>query len=148
MALQFRRYAGSQIHFSRQGQLRARRRLRWVANIMREARIGRIARFPAFARNRRAAERSWAADWIGALLAHEKVSVTPEVKESIWSRSPQFSRRHTGGAHAHRPFAVVAIERTQSRPHAYTLDGPFRALARCAENRLTLAEVSASRPRN
>ena len=32
-----------------------------------------------------AAERSWAAEWIASLLAHEKVSVTPEIKETVWS---------------------------------------------------------------
>ena len=30
-------------------------------------------------------ERSWAADWIWSLLAHEKVDVTPEVKDTVWS---------------------------------------------------------------
>src|SRR3546814_13620601 len=32
-----------------------------------------------------ATERSWAAEWIAALLAHEKVVVTPEVKDAVWS---------------------------------------------------------------
>jgi type IV secretion system protein TrbE len=31
------------------------------------------------------AERGWAADWISAVLAREKVSVTPEAKEHLWS---------------------------------------------------------------
>ena len=30
-------------------------------------------------------ERAWAAEWVGALLAHEKLSVTPEIKEALWS---------------------------------------------------------------
>src|SRR3546814_19766412 len=30
-------------------------------------------------------ERSWAADWIGALLAHENVTLTPDIKDRIWS---------------------------------------------------------------
>jgi type IV secretory pathway VirB4 component len=30
-------------------------------------------------------ERSWAAEWIAALLAHEKVAVTPDVKDAVWS---------------------------------------------------------------
>ena len=25
------------------------------------------------------------AEWIGSLLAHEKINVTPEVKEAVWS---------------------------------------------------------------
>jgi type IV secretion system protein VirB4 len=30
-------------------------------------------------------ERGWASDWIGAILAREKVEITPEVKEHLWS---------------------------------------------------------------
>src|SRR3546814_9199670 len=29
--------------------------------------------------------RSWAAEWIAGLLVHEKVTITPEVKEVVWS---------------------------------------------------------------
>jgi type IV secretion system protein VirB4 len=32
-----------------------------------------------------AAERAWAAEWLGAILAREGVSVTPEAKELVWS---------------------------------------------------------------
>src|SRR3546814_5960796 len=31
------------------------------------------------------AVRSWAAEWIAGLLAHESVAITPEVKEVVWS---------------------------------------------------------------
>lgn len=31
------------------------------------------------------AERGWAADWISALLAREKIVITPEVKDHLWS---------------------------------------------------------------
>ncbi len=31
------------------------------------------------------AERGWAAEWISALLAREKVAITPEVKDHLWS---------------------------------------------------------------
>ncbi|MFX8301147.1 conjugal transfer protein TrbE, partial [Acinetobacter baumannii] len=30
-------------------------------------------------------ERSWAAEWIAALLDAERVIVTPEVKDAVWS---------------------------------------------------------------
>jgi type IV secretory pathway VirB4 component len=32
-----------------------------------------------------AAERSWSAEWVAAILSRENVAVTPEVKEHIWS---------------------------------------------------------------
>lgn len=31
------------------------------------------------------AERGWAAEWISALLAREKIAITPEVKDHLWS---------------------------------------------------------------
>ncbi|WP_084691300.1 type IV secretion system protein [Sphingomonas sp. SRS2] len=30
-------------------------------------------------------ERAWASEWIAALLAHEKLLVTPDIKETLWS---------------------------------------------------------------
>src|SRR3546814_12780691 len=33
----------------------------------------------------RADERAWEAEWIGALLAHEMIVVTPAVKQAVWS---------------------------------------------------------------
>src|SRR3546814_14167395 len=32
-----------------------------------------------------AAERSWAAEWIAALLGAENVAVTPDVKDAVWT---------------------------------------------------------------
>src|SRR3546814_12657172 len=46
---------------------------------------GRAIAFQPLAAIDRADERAWAAEWIGALLAHEHVVVTPEIKESLWS---------------------------------------------------------------
>src|SRR3546814_15937547 len=30
-------------------------------------------------------ERAWAAEWVAAILAREKVYITPDVKEHVWS---------------------------------------------------------------
>src|SRR5262249_60954244 len=30
-------------------------------------------------------ERAWAADWIGAILGRERIEVTPEAREHLWS---------------------------------------------------------------
>lgn len=30
-------------------------------------------------------ERGWATEWIGAILAREKIEITPEVKDHLWS---------------------------------------------------------------
>ncbi len=37
-------------------------------------------------------ERAWAAEWIAALLTHEKVAVTPDIKEALWSALSSLAR--------------------------------------------------------
>jgi len=89
----------------------------------------------------RSDERAWAAEWIGALLAHEKVPVTPEVKEAVWSAlaslasAPVEERTLTG-------FSLLlqsAPLRTALAP--YTLEGPFGRLLDAAEDDLAIADV-------
>ena len=50
-----------------------------------------------------AGERAWAAEWIAALLAREAVTVTPELKEHLWSALTSLASAPVAGAHAHRP---------------------------------------------
>ncbi|TGX55842.1 conjugal transfer protein TrbE [Sphingomonas gei] len=86
-------------------------------------------------------ERSWAAEWIAALLAHEKVLVTPDVKESVWSAlgslasAPVEERTLTGLALLLQSNALrVALT-------AYTLDGPYGRLLDAAEQALALSDI-------
>jgi type IV secretion system protein VirB4 len=87
------------------------------------------------------AERSWAAEWIGALLAHEKVVVTPQVKEAVWSAltslasAPAEERTLTGLS------VLLQSNALKTALMPYTLDGPFGRLLDAAENRLALADV-------
>jgi len=70
-------------------------------------------------------EKSWAQDWICSLLAHEKVDITPEIKETVWtaleslSNSPQTQRTLTG--------LSALIQNTDLRLALtpYTLDGAY-----------------------
>ncbi|QQO23747.1 conjugal transfer protein TrbE [Bradyrhizobium diazoefficiens] len=90
MALQFRRYAQSQIFvFDFGGSIRA------AATAMAGdwhnlgAAVGgessdSVALQP-LARIDDVAERGWAADWIGSILTRERVEATPETKEHVWS---------------------------------------------------------------
>lgn len=86
-------------------------------------------------------ERSWAAEWITALLAHEKVAVTPEVKEAIWSAlaslasAPPEERTLTGLA------LLLQSNALRTALTAYTLDGPYGRLLDAAEPGLALADV-------
>ena len=89
----------------------------------------------------RATERAWAAEWIGALLAHEKVLVTPEVKEAIWSAltslatAPIEERTLTGLA------LLLQSTALRSALAPYTLEGPFGRLLDAAEDDLAIADV-------
>ncbi|CAN5122175.1 conjugal transfer protein TrbE [soil metagenome] len=87
------------------------------------------------------AERSWAVEWIVALLAHEKVHVTPEVKESVWSAlgslasAPAEERTLTGLA------LLLQSNALRTALTAYTLEGPYGRLLDAAEQGLALADV-------
>ena len=106
---------GARRHF-----LRSRRR---------RSAVGGLA-FQPLARIDDAAERAWAADWIGGLLAHEKVLVTPPVKETVWSAltslasAPASQRTLTG------PRGIGAVECAQGRAAALHGRRPVRPLAR------------------
>src|SRR5208282_1746567 len=87
------------------------------------------------------AERSWAAEWIGTLLAHEKVVVTPEVKEALWSAlgnlasAPVEERTLTGLG------VLLQSNALKAALMPYTLDGPFGRLLDAAEDSLAIADV-------
>ncbi|OZA91799.1 MAG: conjugal transfer protein TrbE, partial [Azorhizobium sp. 39-67-5] len=87
MALQFRRYAGSQVFaFDFGGSIRAAALAMggdWhdLGGSLAEDSFA----LQPLARVDELAERTWAADWIVAILTREGLSITPEVKEHIWS---------------------------------------------------------------
>ena len=87
------------------------------------------------------AQRSWAAEWVAALLEHEKVPATPEVKDAIWSAlgslasAPPQERTLTGLS------LLLQSNALKSALLPYTLEGPFGALLDAAEDRLALADV-------
>jgi type IV secretion/conjugal transfer VirB4 family ATPase len=88
-----------------------------------------------------ATQRAWAAEWIGALLAHERVLITPEVKEAIWSAltslatAPVEERTLTGLA------LLLQSTALRSALAPYTLEGPFGRLLDAAEDDLAIADV-------
>ncbi|TCT03006.1 conjugal transfer protein TrbE [Aquabacter spiritensis] len=90
MALQFRRYAGSQVFaFDFGGSIRAAALGMggdWhdLGGGLSEGSAETVALQP-LARINEAAERAWAADWLNAILTREGVPITPQVKEHIWT---------------------------------------------------------------
>lgn len=145
IALQFRRYAGSQVYiFDKGNSARAAVLAMGGEHHALGAAPDDITNPLAFQPLRGIddpATRSWAAEWIGALLAHEKVTVTPEVKEAVWSAlnnlatAPAEERTLTGLS------VLVQANALKAALQPYTLDGPFGRLLDAAEDRLALSDV-------
>jgi len=144
IALQFRRYAGSQVYIFDKG-FSARAAVLAMGGAHHALGLGADAGEPlAFQPLRRiddATERSWAAEWIGALLAHEKVIVTPEIKDAVWSAlgslasAPPEERTLTGLT------LLLQSNALRTALGAYTLDGPYGRLLDAAEQHLAFADV-------
>ncbi|KAF0096510.1 MAG: type IV secretion system protein VirB4 [Rhodospirillaceae bacterium] len=90
MALQFRRYAKAQVFaFDFGGSIRATALAMggdWhdLGGALAEDTAAPVALQP-LALIDDIAERGWAAEWISALLAREKIAIAPEVKDHLWS---------------------------------------------------------------
>lgn len=145
IALQFRRYAGSQVYiFDKGNSARAAVLAMGGEHHALGAAPDDITNALAFQPLRDIddpATRSWAAEWIGALLAHEHVTVTPEVKEAVWSAlgnlatAPAEERTLTGLS------VLVQANALKAALQPYTLDGPFGRLLDAAGDRLALSDV-------
>ena len=144
IALQFRRYPGSQLYIFDKGYS-ARAAVLAMGGAHHSlglgADSGETLAFQPLRRINDASERSWAAEWIAALLAHEKVLVTPEVKDAVWSAlaslasAPSEERTLTGLA------MLLQSNALRTARTAYTLDGPYGRLLDAAEQRLARADV-------
>jgi type IV secretion system protein VirB4 len=90
MALQFRRYPGSQIFaFDFGCSVRAATIAMggdWhdIGGVL-SGESAEFVELQPFAAIDDASERAWAADWIGAILSRERIEVTPEAKDHLWS---------------------------------------------------------------
>ena len=142
IALQFRRYADAQVYIFDKGlSARAAVLAMGGAHHALGASDGEAIAFQPLLRIDDAAERSWAAEWIAALLDAERVTVTPEVKDAVWSAlgslasAPPQERTMTGLALLLQSNAL----RTAIQP--YTLDGPHGRLLDASESGLAFADV-------
>ncbi|MEX3014002.1 conjugal transfer protein TrbE [Gymnodinialimonas hymeniacidonis] len=90
MALQFRRYPDAQVFaFDFGGSIRCATIAMggdWhdLGAVFSDSDDGAVNLQP-LSRVDETAERAWAADWIGAILAREGIAITPEVKEHLWA---------------------------------------------------------------
>ena len=144
IALQFRRYPGAQVYiFDKGNSARAAvLAMGGAHHALGSAEIdGETLAFQPLANIDDVGERSWAADWIAALLAHESLVLTPEVKDAIWTAlgslasAPREERTLTGLALLLQSNALrIALQ-------PYTLEGPYGRLLDAAEQHLSLADV-------
>jgi type IV secretion system protein VirB4 len=144
IALQFRRYPNSQLYIFDKG-FSARAAVLAMGGAHHALGLGAVAgetlAFQPLRRIDEPAERSWAAEWIAALLAHDRVTVTPEVKDTVWSAlaslasAPPEERTLTGLA------LLLQSSALRTALTAYTLDGPYGRLLDAAEQHLRLSDI-------
>ena len=141
IALQFRRYTGAQLYIFDKGYSA---RAAVLAMGGRHHALGDGATSLAFQPLRgieREEERSWAADWIAALVAHEGVAVTPDVKDAIWSAlrslatAPERERTLTGLS------LLLQSNALKAAIQPFTLEGPHGRLLDAAEEGLALGSI-------
>ncbi len=148
MALQFRRYPGSQVFaFDFGGSIRAAALAMggdWhdLGGGLTEGADASVSLQP-LARIHDTYERAWAADWIVAILMREGIVITPEVKEHLWSSltslasAPVTERTLTG-------LSVLLQSQTLKRAlQPYCVGGPYGRLLDAESERLGEAEVQA-----
>jgi type IV secretion system protein VirB4 len=150
MALQFRRYKGSQIFaFDFGGSIRAAALGMggdWQdlggALYAEEGDSAAVALQP-LARIDNAGERAWAAEWLAAMLAGEGVVIDPAAKEHLWSAltslasAPPAERTLTGLA------VLLQSQELKQALAPYLIGGPWGRLLDAEQERLGEASVQA-----
>ena len=140
IAMQFRRYPQSQLYVFDKGNS-ARAAVLAMNGAHHELGSDGSLAFQPLRNIDDAAERSWAAEWIGTLLDHEKIALTPEIKETLWSAltslasAPPQERTLTGLS------VLLQSNALKSALLTYTLEGPFGRLLDAAEDSLALADL-------
>jgi len=140
MALQFRRYKDAQVYIFDKG-FSARAAVLAMGGQHHALGLDGALAFQPLKDIAEPAIRAWAAEWIVGLLAHEKVTVTPETKETLWSAltnlaaAPQEERTLTGLS------LLLQSNALKAALAPYTLEGPFGSLLDAAEDQLTLSAI-------
>jgi len=143
MALQFRRYPRGQIFVFDKG-LSARAAVLAMGgshHLLGLSGGDRILAFQPLRAIDDPVQRSWAVEWIAALLDAETVPVTPEAKDAIWSAlnslasAPPHERTMTGLG------LLLQSNQLRTAIQPYTLDGPHGRLLDAAESDLAFADI-------
>jgi type IV secretion system protein TrbE len=146
MALQFRRYPSSQIFaFDFGGSIRAAALAMkgdWhdLGGALSDSASEPVALQP-LAMIDDATERGWAAEWVATILTREKIDITPEAKDHLWSALSSLA----SAPHGERTLTGLSVLlQSQSLKRAlqpYCLGGPFGRLLDAEVERLGSAAV-------
>ena len=148
MALQFRRYARSQVFaFDFGGSIRAAALAMqgdWhdLGGALTDDASEPVALQP-LAHIDDDAERGWAAEWIAAILNREKISVTPDVKDHLWSALSSLASAPTGERTLTGLSVLLQSQTLKRALQPYFVGGPFGRLLDAESERLGEASVQA-----
>jgi type IV secretion system protein TrbE len=148
MALQFRRYAGSQVFaFDFGGSIRAAALAMggdWhdLGGSLAEDAAEPVALQP-LAGIDADEERAWAAEWVAAVLAREKVDVTPDVKELAWSALHNLASAPTAERTLTGLSVLLQSQTLKQALKPFCVGGPWGRLLDAEAERVGQADVLA-----
>jgi type IV secretion system protein VirB4 len=140
LALQFRRYAGSQVFVFDKGNS-ARAAVLATSGTSFELAIDGGLCFQPLAEIHKGSEQSFALSWICGLIANEGVEITPEIKDAVWqaiqnlSSAPVKERTLTGFS------TLLQSSKLRQALLPYTLEGAFGRLLDAAHDDLAVSDV-------
>jgi P-type conjugative transfer protein TrbJ len=140
LALQFRRFIGSQVAIFDRGRSARAASLAMGGESIELGLEGTLSLQP-LARIDDPGELAFALEWVSGLIINEGVTITPEIKDALWTAlkslasAPKAERTLTG-------LAVLVQSTALSQALApYTLEGPYGHLLDGATENLTLTDV-------
>ena len=148
MALQFRRYAGSRVFaFDFGGSIRAAAlamRGDWhdLGGSLTEGAEDSVSLQP-LAGIHDVPERAWAADWIVAILMREGITITPDVKEHLWSALTSLASAPLGERTITGLSVLTQSTALKQALRPYCIGGPYGRLLDAESERLGEASVQA-----
>ena len=148
MALQFRRYRRSQVFaFDFGGSIRAAAIAMngdWhdLGGGLTEGVESSVSLQP-LARIHDVPERAWAADWIVAILMHEGVAITPEVKEHVWTALTSLASAPVGERTITGLAVLLQSNDLKAAMRPYCVGGPYGRLLDAESEQLGEASVQA-----
>jgi type IV secretion/conjugal transfer VirB4 family ATPase len=140
MAMQFRRYPDAQVYLFDKGKS-ARAPVLAMGGAHHELGSDGTLAFQPLAGISDLAERSWAAEWVINLFAHENVAITPDLKEHIWSALTSLASAPSAERTLSGLSLLLQSNALRSALQSYTLEGPFGRLLDAAKDSLALSGV-------